>query len=315
MKRAIMACVVSGALLCGCKLHKDRPDGSGTIECTQVIVAPQVSGPLLRLPPQEGDALKKGDLIAQIDPRDYELKRDETKAQLNAAQARLDLMLAGSRVEDIERAKNQVAEAEASAKAAEADLKRIRQVFENGNATQKQMDDAQAQADRTAAAVAAARQTLQRLQQGNREEEIRLAQAELDQAQARLASIEKTLQDCTVEAPMDGVVTTRVREEGEYVGVGTPLLTLSRLDEVWLSVYVPETKMSQVKMGQTARVKLDGDESFYEGVITFVSPEAEFTPRNVQTPDERAKLVYRVKITLKNPNGLFKPGMPADGYL
>ena len=96
---------------------------------------------------------------------------------------------------------------------------------------------------------------------------------------------------------------------------GTTLLTLSRLDEVWLSVYVPEPKLGQIKIGQTARVRLDGSTNEYAGKVTFISPEAEFTPRNVQTPDERAKLVYRVKITLPNPDGVFKSGLPADGFL
>ena len=99
------------------------------------------------------------------------------------------------------------------------------------------------------------------------------------------------------------------------VGVGTPLVTLSRLDEVWLSIYVPETHLGRVKLGQSAKVRFDGESKRFNGIVTFISPEAEFTPKNVQTPDERAKLVYRVKITLKNPDGLFKPGMPADGFL
>ena len=132
---------------------------------------------------------------------------------------------------------------------------------------------------------------------------------------ARLALAEKAVADCRVTAPMDGVVTTKSREEGEVISVGTPVVQLSRLDEVWLSVYVPESHLARVKLGQPARVKVDGDKRFFEGLVTFISPEAEFTPRNVQTPDERAKLVYRVKITLKNPEGIFKPGMPADGYL
>ena len=141
------------------------------------------------------------------------------------------------------------------------------------------------------------------------------AQAAYDLAKARLGLAEKALADCTVVAPMDGVITTRNREAGEYVTPGTPLVTLSRLDEVWLSVYIPEDRLGRIKLGQPARVKIDGDKEFYDGKVTFVSPEAEFTPKNVQTPDERSKLVYRVKIRLPNPDGIFKPGMPADGYL
>ena len=310
-----MLLVLTASLLAGCEWRRNRPDGSGTIECTQVQVAPQVAGRLLRLPPQEGDALKQGDLVAQLDPTDYALKRDEARATLAQAQAQLDLMLAGARAEDVQRAREQVREASAAAEVAAADLKRVEQVFAAKSATAKQYDDARTLADRTGAARGAAEQTLAKLLAGNRPEEIRLAQAQVDQAKVRLAQAAKAVADCTVIAPLDAVVTTRTREEGEMVSVGTPLLTLSRLDEVWLSVYVPEPRLSGVKLGQRARVKLDGDSRLFEGTVTFISPEAEFTPRNVQTPEERAKLVYRLKITLKNPDRRFKPGMPADGYL
>jgi len=248
MNKAILFILIAG-ISAGCGLIGNQPDGSGTIECTQVQVAPQVAGPILKLPPQEGDSIKKGALVAQVDPRNYELKKDEAQAALRAA---------------------------------ELDLKRITQVFEKKTATQKQMDD---------------------------------AQAAYDLATARFGLAEKALADCTITAPLDGVVTLRSREEGEYVNPGMPIVTLSRLDEVWLSVYVPEDRLHRVKLGQTARVKLDGNPKLHEGKVTFISPEAEFTPKNVQTPDERAKLVYRVKITLPNPDGIFKPGMPADGYL
>ncbi len=307
--------ILAVSLLAGCGFRRDAPDGSGTIECVQVQVAPLVGGRILSFPPREGAALKRGELIARIDPADYELKRNEARAALAAARAQLDLMLAGTRDEDILRARNQADQARAAARAAEADLRRIQQVFEKKSATQKQMDDARSAADQTAAALAAAEQVLAKALSGNRDEEIRTAQALADAAQARLAQIEKALADCLVPAPMDGVVTTRVREDGEVVAAGSVLLVLSRLDEVWLSLYIPESRLGQVRLGQAARVRIDGDSKNYAGTVTFISPEAEFTPRNIQTPEERTKLVYRIKITLPNPDGVFKPGMPADGYL
>ncbi len=270
---------------------------------------------MLQLPPREGARLKKGDLVAQIDTSDFVLKRDEARAVIAQAQAQLDLLLAGSRADDIQRAREQVREAQVIAKGAVTDLERLKPVYERKSATQKQLDDAQTFVDRTAAAVAVAEQNVQRLVNGNRQEEIRVAQTQVDLAKTRLAQVEKNISDCTVFAPMDGIVTTRSREDGEVVGAGTTLITLSRLDEVWLSVYIPETRLGKVKLGHSARVKIDGEAREYKGTITFVSPEAEFTPRNAQTPDERAKLVYRVKITLPNPEGVFKPGMPADGFL
>lgn len=306
--------LVALAWLPGC-FRAEKPDGSGTIECTQAQVSPRVGGCVLRLIPQEGDFVRKGDLLAQIDPADYELRRNEARAAQAQAQAQLDLVLAGNRQEDILKAKAQVQDAQAAARAADADLKRIEQVFEQKSATQKQMDDAKANADRTVAGLAAAQQNLAKLVKGSREEEVRVAQAQVELARARVVLADKGVADCSVTAPMDGTVTTRSREEGEVVSAGSPLLSLSRLDPIWLSIYIPEDRLGRVKLGQPAWVRIDGEKEAFQGTVTFLASEAEFTPKNVQTPDERTKLVYRLKITLANPERVFKPGMPADGYL
>jgi HlyD family secretion protein len=315
-RRVIAAVTAFGlAIAAGCGMGRGKPDGSGTIECTQVLVAPQVAGKIAKMPAREGMALRAGDLVAQIDTADYELRRVESEAALALVQAQLELVTAGSRDEDVQRAKAQVREAEAVSRAAEADRKRIEEVFEKGSATTKQRDDARAGAERSAAALDAAQQQLTRLTRGSRLEEVRMAQAQVDLAKARMAQAAKGLADCAVKAPIDGTVTTRIREEGEVVGVGTPLVSLSRLDEVWLTLFIPEPRVASVKVGQTAWVMVDGSDKRIEGKVTFVSPEAEFTPRNVQTREERAKLVFRVRVTVLNSDGILKPGMPADGFL
>jgi HlyD family secretion protein len=302
------------AWVAGCG-GRSGPDGSGSIECTQVQVAALVAGRLVEVAAREGDAVQAGAPVARLDVADHEPRRAEAAAGVAAAQAQVDLLVAGAREEDVARAAAQVREAEAAARLAEADLRRVTDLFTNGTTTARQMDEARAQAERTGAAVAAAQQQHARLAKGSRPEEIALARAQWEQARARLAAAEKAVADCVIRAPANGVVTTRVREPGEVVGVGSPLLTLSRLDEVWLSVYVPEPSLAGVKLGQPGWVRVDGDARFHEGRVTYVSPVAEFTPRNVQTPDERTKLVYRVKIALANPEGGFKSGMPADGFL
>jgi HlyD family secretion protein len=314
-KLAILSLTLAINLAAGCNFRTPAPDGSGTIECTQVQLAPSVAGRIAALPATEGCRLRKGDLVAQLDPKDHELRRDELAAALAQAQAQLDLVKAGAREEDVLRAQAQVKEAKAAAAAAAADLARIEQVFEQKSATRKQLDDTRAQAERTSAALAAAEQVVHRLERGNRPEEIRIAQAQVDILQARLAQVQKAIEDCKLVAPLDGFVTTRSREEGEYITPGMPVLTISRLDEVWVCIYVAEDRLASVKIGQPARVRIDGDRHDFTGKVTFVSSEAEFTPKNVQTPDERIKLVYRVKVTLPNPDGIFKPGMPADAWL
>jgi HlyD family secretion protein len=303
-------------LLAGCHVRRGaQADGSGTIECTQVQLAPQVGGRLLKLPPQEGAVIKRGDLVAQIDTADYVLRRNETAALLAQAEAQLALVRAGSRDEDIQRSREQVREAAAVAAACSNDCRRVDALFAGGSATEKQRDDARFAHERAVAAVAAAEQNLARLVSGSRKEEIRVAETQVDVLKARLALAEKAIQDCTLLSPADGTVTTRSREEGDMVAAGGTLLTLSRLDDVWLAIYLPETRLAQVKLGQTVQVKLDGSDRRYDGKVTFISPEAEFTPKDVQTPDQRAKLVYRVKVTLPNADRTFKPGMPADAFL
>jgi HlyD family secretion protein len=306
---------ITMACLWGCGPRTARPDGSGTIECTQVQVSPLVAGRILSLPPREGTTVKAGDLVARLDAADYELKLAELKAMLAQAEAQVDLLVAGSRREDVLRAKAQLEEARAAERATRADLLRTEELFGKQSASRKQLDDAKAMAERAVAGVEAASQAFNRQENGSRQEEIRIARAQAEQARARLAQTEKAIRDCIVTSPADGFVTDRIREDGEYAAPGTPLITLSRLDDIWLSVYVPESRLGQVRLGQPAWVRIDGDPTFFRGFVSFVAAEAEFTPRNVQTPEERAKLVYRIKITLENRDRLFKPGMPADGYL
>lgn len=307
--------ISAAVIFAGCGWRGHKPDGSGTIECTQTDIAPQVAGRIVVLTPQEGDRVKAGEVIARLDPADYALQRNAASAAVAVARAQLALLLAGSRQEDIAHGREEARAARAAAESATADRQRINAIYESGAATQKQMDDAKAQAERTAAGLAAAEQRLAKLIKGSREEELALARAQVGQAEANLALAEKAVADCVVTSSVNGVVTTRVREEGEFAPVGAPLVTVARLEQVWLSVYVPETALGNVRLGQPARVKIDGRKDFFEGQVTYISPTAEFTPRNVQTPDERAQLVYRVKITLANQQGIFKPGLPADGYL
>jgi len=307
----VFACIA----VTGCGLRTGGPDGSGTIECTQVVISSQTAGRIVRILSQEGAAVSNGELIASIDASDYELRQREASAMLAGAQAQMDLLLAGTREEDVQRAREQVREAQAVAGAAKADLVRIEELFKKSSVTRKQLDDTQAQSERTAAALSGAEQTLARFLHGSRKEELRVAQAMVDQVKARLAQAEKAVADCAIHSPASGIVTTRSREEGEFAGPGTAIITISRLDDVWLSIYVPESRLSKAKFGKAAGVRIDGVDKVFKGEVSFIAQEAEFTPKNVQTPEERSKLVYRVKIALRNPDGIFKPGMPADGYL
>jgi HlyD family secretion protein len=307
--------VLAAVFACGCASGRDKPDGSGSVEATEVRVSAEVAGRLISVYAQEGAAVTAGQVVAEIDDSLYRLRCSEAEAAEKLAAAQLDLVTAGSRGEDIQRARALLKEAEAAAWAAGQNWKRVQDVFAQQGVSAGQADEAKAAAERTEAARAAAEETVKRLTAGSREQEIRVARAALDAASARLAMANRALRDVAVRAPVDGTVTLKSAEAGEVVAVGTPLVTIARLNEVWISVYLPERAIASLKLGQAARVRVDGYDRDLHGVVTFVSPEAEFSPKNVQTADERAKLVYRVKVALPNSGGILKPGMPADAWM
>lgn len=314
--RATLLILISALAACltGCGRGR-APDGSGTIECTQVTASTKVAGRVEAMRAEEGSAVAVGDTLALIDSADYELRRDSASAAVAQAQAQLDMMISGARDEDIEQARNKVREAAASATLASTNLARTKSLTESGSATQQQLDEAVAIAERAAAAHATAEEALAKLLRGNRKEEIRMAQAQVDQARAALGLAVRSVAECAVTSPLAGVVTMKVAEAGEVVGVGSPVVMITNLDDAWLSIYIAEDRLAGIAVGDSAYVTIDGDDGVYPGAVSFISPEAEFTPRDVQTPDERTKLVYRIKVSIENPDRTFKPGMPADGYI
>jgi HlyD family secretion protein len=156
---------------------------------------------------------------------------------------------------------------------------------------------------------------LARLEAGTRPEEIQTARARVAAADAQIAVLEKSERDATVISPITGIVTQKMVDAGEIVARGTPLVVITDLDHAWANLFVPEPMVPRVSIGQAATVVTDAGGSGLEGKVTFVSPRAEFTPRNVQTAEERSKLVYRIKVTVDNSAGVLKLGMPVDAEL
>jgi HlyD family secretion protein len=302
---------------------------SGHVEATEVHVSSEVGGRLLELRVDEGDRVKSGDVLAKIDTRDTALQIQRARAERATAVAQLRLLEAGSRIEDIRQAEAQVDAAQAEAMAIEADLKAAQLDLErleallNANAiAQKARDDAKTRVDATrerlrsaGERVRAARENVTRLKKGARPEEIEAARAHVAAADAQIALLEKALSDAQILAPVSGVVTQKLVDAGEIVMRGTPIVVVTDLDNAWANLFVPEPMVPRVMLGQTAKVVTDAGGEGLSGKVTFVSPKAEFTPRNVQTAEERSKLVYRIKVTVDNRAGILKPGMPVDAEL
>jgi HlyD family secretion protein len=302
---------------------------SGHVEATEVQVAPEVGGRLVELRADEGTRVSAGDVVARLDQRDTALQIDRARAEREAAAAQLRLLQAGARPEDIRQAEAQVdvaeaevAAAEAEAQAAGLDLVRFAALLKANAGSEKQRDDAKARVDvgreRVRAArerVRAARETVASIRAGARREELDAARARVAAAGAQIAVLEKALQDADVIAPVTGTVTQKLAESGELAAPRTPILVVTDLDNAWANLFVPEPLVPRIRLGQPATVFTDAGGAGIAGKVTYVSPRAEFTPRNVQTADERSRLVYRIKVSVDNREGVLKPGMPVDAEL
>jgi HlyD family secretion protein len=299
---------------CGDAVDTDTIHASGHIEATEVRLAAKVGGRLLEAPLEEGDSVAGGELAARLETVDAEHQLAQARAEVEAADAQLRLLLAGTRAEDLRRAEDQLAQAQAELDAARRDLDRLSGLAERGTATEKSRDDAATRHEVAERAVAAARAQLDKLIAGPRRQEIETARARRAASEARVAAVDQQITDATVTVPTAGVITHRVAEPGEVLAPGSVIAVLTVLDRPWLTVWIDEPNLSRVRLGDPVRVLLDGRDESFGGTVSFISPTAEFTPKNVQTPEERAKLVFRIKVALDNADGIFKPGMPADAF-
>ena len=301
---------------------------SGNVEATEVQVAPEVGGRIVELRVAEGDRVKAGDVVATLDTKDTELQIGRARAERAAAAAQVRLLMAGARPEDVRQAEAQVdattseiAAIDVEIKNAQTDLDRFEALLEANAGSQKQRDDARARVDlareRKRAAeerVRVSRTALDRVRAGARKEELDGARARVATVDAQLAVLEKGLRDAQVTAPTGGIVTQKLVDAGEIVAPRVPIVVVTDLDHAWANVFVPEPAVPKLTIGQAATVRTDAGTAV-QGKVTFISPRAEFTPRNVQTAEERSRLVYRVKVSVDNSKGILKAGMPVEAEL
>jgi HlyD family secretion protein len=269
------------------------------------------------------------------------------RAELAQAQAKLDELMAGSRPQEIQQAQSAVTDAKVWNDQARLDWERAQTLFAREDIAKAQFDQARAKLDSTAAQLRQAQDHLGLVQEGPRKEEIAGARAQVSRAQAavqtaeanrielrrkqqelaaRRAEIERTraqagmtqtqIGDTTIVAPIDGVVLVKSAEAGEVVAAGTTIVSLGDLAHPWLRAYINETDLGRVKLGGKVRLSTDSfPGKTYDGHISFISSEAEFTPKQIQTKEERVKLVYRIKIDVENPHQELKNNMPVDAEI
>jgi HlyD family secretion protein len=284
---------------------------SGNVDVHQVELAFRVSGRISAVKVQEGDKVSAGQVLAELDPVPFQTDVDSAKADVAQAQAQLDKTRRGFRVEEVAQARATVAQRAADLENAQVTLRRQQQLVAAGLVTHQQIDDAEARVHMSDAALASARDQLSLELRGSRIEDIQAQEAMLAAAQARLEKAQTALADATLHAPSNGIISVRARELGAIVQAGQTVYTLTLNDPVWIRAYVSQPRLGRIKPGMSVKVTIDSmPGKQYEGTVGFISPEAEFTPKTVQTEQVRDDLVYRIRVIASDPDNVFRQGMP-----
>jgi membrane fusion protein YbhG len=360
----LLAAVLAGFLVYR-QFQPEPPKVSGFIEADEIRVGSRVGGRVRLVAVQEGKAVRKGDLLVELDPFDLYERRAEAEAVLSQRRQTLKKLETGFRSEEIAEAKarheqlqanlkklrngpreQELAAAGAQVKLAKSNLelaetqhKRVESAFTRGAATQQELDEAVRALKVARAEVQVRQENLSLLQAGTRKEEIEQADAQVreayaawklkingyrtedvaearaavDAADATLKAIRKQIEELKIRAPVDAVVEAIELQPGDLVAANAPALSLIDLNHLWVRAYVPEDRLN-LKLWQKVDVTVDSDPGeTYTGTITFIARQGEFTPRNVQTPDERSKQVFRIKVAVTDPR--LRPGMAADVWL
>ena len=301
------AMILSLWLATGCKNGKNtRFTGSGTIEATEITVSAKTRGEVLKLNFMEGDIVQKGRTLAEIDVEQIKLQKDVAAAGLSELEWNKKIVR-----KDFETSSETLIQASITLANIQKNRKRIINLLAENAATQEQMDKIETEHDLAASRFSASKKQLEGIK--TREGSLTATHEKIE---ANLRLLDRQIKDGTVTSPVNGVVIEKFIEQGEVVNFGTPICTIANLSSVWLTIYVGEEELGKISLGGKARVRIDSHpERNFEGKVTWISQQAEFTPKNVQTKESRADLVYAVKITLNNSEGIFKIGMPADAYI
>jgi HlyD family secretion protein len=290
---------------------------SGTVEATQADLGFLAAGRIAAIAPREGDDVGAGAELATLEKSELESALEAARAQLSAAEARLRELQAGSRPEEIRSAQAGLTAAVARQEEAQAEAARSERLYQGGAMSRQAFDRAQTALSQATATRVQAEQALALAREGPRAETVSAQRALVEQARANFQRGQAALEQTIIHAPFGGRVTVRHREPGEVVPPGAPVITLLDPADRWVRIYVPENRVGRVSIGQPAEVRAGTfPDRVYKGEVVFVGDVAEFTPRNVQTAEERTRLVYPVKVRVTgDPDFDLKPGVPADVLL
>ncbi len=318
MRSVALAFLATGSLLFATGCHRSPTTDaavrlSGNIEAVDAQVGFKVPGRVASRLVSEGERVAAGQPVALLD----DVEQKETVAlrcaELATAEATLADLVAGSRPQEIATAKAALRSAEADRDRARLELARQQELRSKDVTAARDLETAEAACAVAVARADQAAEALKLAEEGPRRDAVTAARARVESARAALALAETQLENTRLAAPFAGVVLSHNIEPGEFVAAGTPVVTVADLAHVWVRAYVSQTDLGRLRHGQPAEVRTDTfPGKVYQGTVGFISSEAEFTPKTVQTEKERVKLVFRIKVDLANPQDELKPGMPAD---
>lgn len=313
MKKLALTCLFLIFVFTGCNSNGNLIETSSSIEATNIELRAKVTGELQKILVKEGEEVKRGDTLFIIDRKEIQLQLNQALANYNSALAKYQTILQGVRAEDKAQLREMVRQAEVNFENAKKDFERVKNLFENQSVSQKAFDDAKLRMEVAEAQLKSARENLQKAERGPLKSEIDAAKSLADAAKSQVELLEKKLNDAVIIAPVNGYVSLINYDEGELVMAGSLITKIVNLDEVFVKVYVNELNLGRIKIGDEVEIKPDAyPDKTFKGEIVFISSEAEFTPKNIQTKEERVKLVYAVKIRVENPDHLLKDGMLCD---
>lgn len=289
---------------------------SGVIEADDVHVGSKVGGRVLKVMAKEGQSVKGGEVLVLLEPYEIRASMSESRASLRQAEARLAELVAGYRREEIDQAKADWLAAKVQHENAEKSHKRMADLSERGLVANQEYDDAKAKAEEAEQKMKSAKERYDLFSRGARQEEIAQARASVEMGRARVDLLKTQMDETVVRAPMDAVVEVLDLEPGDLVGAGKPVATLLRTNSLWVRAYLPEKRLGHVRPGLKVRVRVDSfPQKDFSGTVRRIHRQAEFTPRNVQTTEERVLQVFQTEVVIDDPDRLLRPGMNADIFI
>lgn len=318
-KRVLLVMVILLLAAVSCLFYRqfwvERPaaiQASGTIEATGINLIAKTSGTIKTLSIKDGDPVKAGQVVAELDRSDLAAQRERDAMTLLKAEAQLKDLTSGARAQEKAEAVANVEMARVSCAKAAEDLARMQALFAEGAVAGEELKKAEVNAALEEYRLQAAEARLGLLEAGSRPEVIEAARAEVERSRAVLKATEAMIRDLQVVAPRDGVVTNKNYEAGEFVQMGATIATIVDLDDMWVKVYIPTDDLPAIKLGQDVQISVSGHSGVFRGKVAEIASKGEFTPKTIQTKKERTNVVFGVKIVIEDSAGVLKPGMPAD---